>query len=151
MEQQTTDFDTRVKLAVYRHFAQTGQRPASAEIAAHVGADADQVREAFGRLRANRVLFLEPDGETIRMAPPFSGVPTQHRVIVGKREYVANCAWDAFGILAALHEPGTVISACAQSGERLELPVGPDGPPPSDWVFHCLVPASRWWADLVFT
>jgi hypothetical protein len=151
MEQPVADVDTRVKLAVYRHFAETGRRPSSAEIAIHVGADADQVREAFGRLRANRVLFLEPDGETIRMAPPFSGVPTQHRVLVGTREYVANCAWDALGIIAGLHEPGTVISACAQSGERLELPVGRDGPPPSDWVFHCLVPAAQWWTDLVFT
>ena len=151
MEQPALDFDTRVKLAVYRHFAQTGRRPSSAQIAEHVGVDAEEVRDAFGRLRANRVLFLEPDGETIRMAPPFSGVPTPHRVLVGEREYVANCAWDALGIIAALHEPGTVISACAQSGERLELPVGPDGPAPSDWVFHCLVPAARWWEDLVFT
>lgn len=151
MEQPALDFDTRVKLAIYRYFAQTGQRPSSAEIAEHVGAEADEVREAFDRLRANRVLFLEPDGETIRMAPPFSGVPTQHRVLVGDREYVANCAWDALGIIAALHEPGTVISTCAQSGERLELQVGANGPAPSDWVFHCLVPASRWWTDLVFT
>jgi hypothetical protein len=85
------------------------------------------------------------------MAPPFSGVPTQHRVVAGGREYIANCAWDALGILAALHEPGTVVSACGQSGEPLRLQVGLDGPEPSDWIFHCLVPASRWWNDLVFT
>ena len=151
MEQAVTEFDTRVKLAVYRHFAQTGQRPSSTEIAVHVGADVGDVREAFAHLRANRVSFLEPDGETIRMAPPFSGVPTQHRVLIDEREYVANCAWDALGIIAALHEPGTVISACGQSGERLELPVGANGPGASEWVFHCLVPAAKWWTDLVFT
>jgi hypothetical protein len=151
MAHQPADFDTRVKTAVYRHFAGTGHRPSIAEIASSVSASADDVRESFARLRANRVLFLEPDGETIRMAPPFSGVPTQHRVIAGGREYVANCGWDALGIAAALHEPATIHSECAQSRERLELPVGPSGPPPSDWVFHCLVPASQWWQDLVFT
>jgi hypothetical protein len=144
-------FDTRVKLAIYHHFASTGERPSVVDVATAVRASAGDVRESFARLRANRVLFLEPDGETIRMAPPFSGVPTQHRVLARGREYVANCAWDAFGILAALREPGTIISECAQSRDRLELPVMPNEPPPSDWVFHCLVPASRWWQDLVFT
>ena len=151
MKDRALDFDTRVKLAIYRHFAETGQRPSAADIANHVGSSVGEVGASFGRLRANRVLFLEPDGETIRMAPPFSGVPTQHRVLAGNREYVANCAWDALGIVAALHEPATIISECAQSGERLELAVGPDGPAKSDWVFHCLVRAARWWADLVFT
>ena len=151
MEDRALDFDTRVKLAIYRHFASTGERPSPIDVANHVGADTDAVRDSLGRLRANRVLFLEPDGATIRMAPPFSGVPTQHRVRTGNREYVANCAWDALGIVAALHEPAAVISECAQSGERLELAVGPDGPATSDWVFHCLVPAARWWADLVYT
>jgi alkylmercury lyase-like protein len=151
MEDRTLDFDTRVKLAIYRYFAATGDRPSPADIGNRVGASADEVRESFARLRANRVLLLEPDGETIRMAPPFSGVPTQHRVLAGNREYVANCAWDALGIVAALQESATVISECAQSGERLELAVGPDGPEKSAWVFHCLVPAARWWADLVYT
>ena len=151
MERPAVDFDTRVKLAIYRHFEMTGQRPSLADIATEVGASTGEVRESFARLRANRVLFLEPGGETIRMAPPFSGVPTQHRVLARNREYVANCAWDALGIVAALHEPATVISECAQSRERLELAVGHQGPAESDWVFHCLVPAARWWADLVYT
>ena len=151
MEDRALDFDTRVKLAIYRHFAATGERPSPADIANRVGAGVDEVRESFGRLRSNRVLFLEPDGATIRMAPPFSGVPTQHHVLAGNRDYVANCAWDALGIVAALKEPATVISECAQSRERLELEVGPDGPAKSDWVFHCLVPAARWWVDLVYT
>ena len=85
------------------------------------------------------------------MAPPFSSVPTQHRVLVGAREYFANCAWDALGIPAALHEPGTVRSRCEQSGESLRLDVGLSGPAPSSWVFHSLVPAAKWWDDLVYT
>jgi hypothetical protein len=85
------------------------------------------------------------------MAPPFSGVPTQHVVEADGIRYFANCAWDALGIPAALHKPGTIHSRCAQSGESFHLQVGIQGPEPSDWLFHCLVPAAKWWDDIVFT
>jgi hypothetical protein len=143
--------DTQTKLAIYRHFAETGQRPSPEVVAVRVGSDASGVREAYARLRAQRVLVLEDDGASIRMAPPFSGVPTQHVVVAGETKYFANCAWDAFGILAALHSPGRVHSRCEQSGELLNLDVGLDGPPPCSWLFHCLVPAAKWWDDIVFT
>ena len=145
------DLETRIKLAIYRHFAETGRRPTPNEIGERAGADAAAVLDAYPRLRAQRVLALEPDGSSIRMAPPFSGVPTQHVVVVGERRYFANCAWDALGIPAALHRPGLVHSRCEQSLEPLRLDVGLDGPGPSDWLFHCLVPAAKWWDDIVFT
>jgi len=144
-------FDTQTKLAIYRHFAQTGQRPSLEEVAERVGSDVGRVREAYVRLRAQRVLVLEADKESIRMAPPFSGVPTQHVVIVDGTSYFANCAWDSFGIPAALRRPGRVHSRCEQSGKPLRLEIGLDGPPPSNWLFHCLVPAAKWWDNIVFT
>ena len=122
-EKYSIDFDTGVKVAVYRATAEAG----------------------------GRLLLLEPDGVTIRMAPPFSGVPTQHQVTVDGIHYYANCAWDALGIPAALHRPGLVHSRCEQSLEPLHLEVGVNGPEPSSWLFHCLVPAAKWWDDLVFT
>jgi len=85
------------------------------------------------------------------MAPPFSGVPTQHAVRVDGLSYFANCAWDALGVPAALHRNGEVRSRCEQSGEPLRLMVSLDGPTPSTWLFHCLVPAAKWWDDIVFT
>ena len=145
------EFDTQVKLAIYQHFAESGRRPSPENIAFTVGADIDQVLVAFHRLCDERVLILEAGGTTIRMAPPFSGVPTQHRVEVSGVEYYANCAWDALGVVAALQKPGIVHSHCEQSAEPLHLHVGLDGPEPSDWYFHCLVPAAQWWQDIVFT
>jgi len=145
------DLDTQVKLVIYWNTAERGQPPGIDEVAKHVGESADQVRESYGRLARNRLLVLEPDGETIRMAPPFSGVPTQHRVTSAGVSYFANCAWDAFGIPAALNRPGEVVSRCEQSKETLRLTVGLDGPEPSDWLFHCEVPAAKWWQDIVFT
>ncbi len=145
------DIDVAVKVAVYRHFAETGSRPDVADVARRIGLSPERVLESFAALRAQRLLWLESDGATIRMAPPFSGVPTQHRVASGGVSYFANCAWDALGVPAALQRAATVHSRCEQSGEPLLLEVGVDGPPPSDWLFHCLVPAVRWWSDLVFT
>lgn len=145
------DFDTRVKLAVYKHFATTGVRPSAAAVAGQLGVEAPAVLDAFHRLRAQRMLVLEEDGESIRMAPPFSGVPTQHVVEADGLRYHANCAWDALGVAAALQKPAVVHSRCEGSGEPLHLAIGRDGPEASDWLFHCPVPAAQWWADIVFT
>jgi len=150
-EKETAEFDNIVKVMVYRLTAESGSIPSIEVVAEKVGAPTGEVKEAYARLRASRLLLLENDGVTIRMAPPFSGVPTQHRVSVDGVDYYANCAWDALGIPAALHRPGLVHSRCEQSLEPLELSVGVNGPEPSLWLFHCLVPAAKWWNDLVFT
>jgi hypothetical protein len=145
------DLDTGVKLIVYRWFAETGRRPTPDEVATRASAAVPEVLAAYARLRAQRVLVLEDDGASIRMAPPFSGVPTQHVVESSGVLYHANCGWDALGVLAALGRPGAVLSRCEQSKESLRLEVGVEGPKPSDWLFHSLVPAAHWWDDIVFT
>ena len=110
--------DTQTKLAIYRHFAETGQRPSLQVVAERVRTDVSSVREAYVRLRAQRVLVLEPDGVSIRMAPPFSGVPTQHVVIVDNTKYFANCAWDSFGIPARCIVLGRFIRAASNPVNR---------------------------------
>jgi len=145
------DLESSAKLAIYEHFAATGGRPSVHDIAARVGVTVPRALGTFRRLREQRVLVLDADGESIRMAPPFSGVPTQHRVTAAGVSYFANCAWDALGVPAALRRPATVHSRCEQSLELLELTVSTDGPEPSDWLFHCVVPAATWWDDIVYT
>ena len=145
------DFDLRVKLAIYRTTARRGLPPRPDELASELGVSVPDLRAAYADLARRRLLVLEPDGLGIRMAPPFSGVPTRHRVRVAGIDYFANCAWDALGIPAALHQPGEVRSRCGQSREPLRLEVGLKGPGRSAWRFHCLVPAAEWWKDIVFT
>ena len=143
--------DNDIKLAIYRHFAETGRPPAVSDVAKRTATSRETVLQTYQRLCGQRLLVLEPDGFSIRMAPPFSGVPTQHRVEIGNVDFFANCAWDALGIPAAIKREAIVHSRCEQSGEPLRLPVKVDGPEPSDWLFHCQLPAAKWWDDIVVT
>ncbi|HEX9894383.1 MAG TPA: organomercurial lyase [Gemmatimonadales bacterium] len=145
------DHDAAVRSEVYRFLVEATRAPTVPEVGGALGLGQAEVREAYQRLFIRRVLVLGEDGETILMAPPFSAVPTQHRVRVGSREYFANCAWDALGIPAALHAPAIVTSRCEQSYEPLTIRVEGNGPEAVACVAHFAVPAARWWEDIVFT
>ena len=145
------NLETRVRAEVLRHFAEAGEAPSPREIAGRLDATEKGVLAAWDRLRAGRALVTGEDGVSILMANPFSGIPTDHTVESAGIRYYANCAWDALGIPAALNRTGVVRSRCGETGEPLRLEVGADGPEPSGWIFHSLVPAARWWDDIVFT
>lgn len=85
------------------------------------------------------------------MANPFSATPTAHRVRAANRSWYANCAWDAFGICAALHVDGDVDTSCPHCGEPIRVAVRDEQPDDTTLLFHCLVPAAAWWDDIVFT
>jgi len=55
--------------------------------------------------------------------------------------------WNLTG--AAATSVATVATGIA--AEPLALHLTPSGPPPSNWRFHCVVPASDWWNNIVFT
>lgn len=146
---------TAVKQAIYRHVAEQASMPTVQQVASAIRETRTEVLGAYAELAANRMLVLEPDGETIRMASPFSGIETQHQVEANCKIYQANCAWDAFGVAAALGVEAEVSSRCEQSGEPLTIAVT-NGMPTSlaelpDWRFHTPVAARHWWDDIVFT
>jgi len=145
------DFDLQLRAAIYRHFADHAKAPTIDDMTRAAGRPAREIAEGYQRLYARRLLVLMPDGESIRMAPPFSGIETQHRVEALGRTYFANCAWDSFGIPAALHAEAGVLSRCEQTHAPLHLHLTADGPPPSEWLFHVAVPAAHWWRDIVYT
>ena len=69
----------------------------------------------------------------------------------GGRSWFANCAWDAFGICAALHVDGVIETECADCGDPLTVAVRDMQPDDPSLLFHSLVPARLWWDDIVFT
>jgi Alkylmercury lyase len=143
--------DVELRNATYGLFVELGRAPTAAEVAEHEGSDVADVAGSWQRLHDAHALVLDADAGAIRMANPFSGVPTPYRVHAAGRSWYANCAWDAFGICAALHVDGRIESVCPDCGEPIAVEVRSGRPDDTTLLFHCLVPASRWWDDIVFT
>ena len=144
--------DTDVRLHIYRELADRSRAPSVEETASALGAEADEVGDAYRRLAEGRVIVLEPGATDIWMANPFSARPTSFRVRSGDRAWWGTCVWDGPGILAMLDADGTVTTTCPDCDEELVLRVeggrlsGPDGA-----VAHFAVPAADWWDDIGFT
>ena len=134
----------------YRLFVELGRAPAADAVGSALDLDVESVRLGWQRLHDAHALVLDADGE-IRMANPFSAVPTPHRVEAAGRSWYANCAWDAFGICAALDADGRIETTCPDCGEALVVAVRNGRPDDKSLVFHSLVDASHWWDDIVFT
>jgi Alkylmercury lyase len=94
-------------------------------------------RPVLEALAARHVVVLDDRG-AVRMAHPFAAHREGASVTAGGRTWWGNCAWDAFGIAAALglrdarvDDHGVVAAPGA--------------------VFEVAVPAARWWDDIAFT
>ena len=143
--------DLELRRLTYELLVELGRAPLAAELAAAMRADEDEVRAGWRRLHDVHALVLDAAGDEIRMANPFSALPTPYRVHAGGQSWYANCAWDAFGICAALHVDGRIETACPDCGDGLEVDVVGGQPSDEALLFHCLVPARHWWDDIVFT
>jgi hypothetical protein len=135
----------------YGLLVELGRAPSPDEVAVAAGTGREDVVAGWRRLHGEHALVLDPTGEALLMANPFSAVPTPHRVHADGRGWYANCAWDAFGICAALGSDGHVETSCPDCGQALAVEVRDGRPDDESLVFHCLVPAARWWDDIVFT
>jgi hypothetical protein len=142
--------DLSIRRATYRLFVQLGRAPSAREVAADRGVGEPDVRAAWARLHEAHALVLDADGE-IRMANPFSAVPTDFRVDAAGRSWFANCGWDAFGIGAALGVDSAFDTHCPDCGEGLHIEINEGRPEPTNLVWHVLVPARQWWSDIGFT
>ncbi len=139
-----------VRLAIYRAVELTGQAPSPSDVARTHHLGVTEAEEAFRALADGHVIVLEPDSVTVRWAPPFSLVPTPFRVRSGRSAWSAPCAWDAFGIPAALDADARIDAVCAWSGEGVPCGVEHDRPYGTG-VIHLLVPAAHFWDDIGYT
>jgi hypothetical protein len=144
------DADLLVRNATYGLLVELGRAPVAHEVAAGVGRTETDVRAAWRKLHDEHALVLDAEGD-LRMLNPFSAVPTAFKVHAGDRSWYANCAWDAFGICAALDVDGRIETRCADCGEPIAVEVVDGAPDDKTLLFHCLVPAARWWDDIGFT
>lgn len=145
------DQDLRLRNATYGLFVELGRAPTAAEVAGAEGRPAADVLAAWSRLHDQHALVLDGARREIRMANPFSAVPTAYRVRAGDRWWYGNCAWDAFGICAALQADGRVETSCPDCAQPIAVDLVDQAPDDDTLLFHCLVPAARWWDDIVHT
>ena len=145
------NFETRVKLTLYETIAASAVVPTSPQLAEAMRVSQSQVDDAFAELAAKRLLVLEKDDPTrIRMAPPFSGIPTGFAVESAGKSYDAPCAWDVLGIPAALHRDALIRAVDGFTAEPMTLEVKSETVH-GEGVAHFAVPAAQWWDDIVYT
>ena len=142
--------DVDLRNATYRRFVELGRAPSAAEVAGVTGVSQTAVREGWRRLQDAHALVLDDAGE-IAMANPFAAQPTPFRVEAAGLSWFANCAWDAFGIGAALRSDSSIHTECPDCLEPLDIVVHDGRPDDIDLVFHVLVPAASWWNDIGYT
>lgn len=141
--------------AVYRIVAQEGRAPSVAELARLTGTDPGATLERLAQLAAEHALVLAPDGDAIRMAHPFSAAPMAFVLTpldgFDDRRWWGGCAWDSFGISAALDLDVRIDTACPHCATALSYEAGGQLPPPEHLAVRFPRPASQWWDDVVAT
>jgi hypothetical protein len=136
---------------IYQRFVETARPPTVAETAAHFHSAPEETTALYRELDARHALFLDPGTLNIRIANPFSAVPTPFLVHAHGQTYYANCAWDSLGISAALHSEARIETEYAEDHAPLALTVQNGAVTHPGGVAHVLVPFQRWYEDMVFT
>jgi len=146
-------FDRDVRVTIVDCIRERGAVPSLAEVADRVAAAESDVATSFGRLAGARTMILRPGTTEILSFNPFAVGPTDFRVRSSGREWSALCAWDGFGVVAALNDDGLVLGHCGDvCGVPLEVRLAGDAIGALDGVvMQFALPAREWWKDIVFT
>lgn len=146
------DLDWAVRRFVYTFIVQHARPPTTDEVAAGLALPQTRIVLAFRRLDKRHALFLEPGKLSIRMAHPFSAIPTPFRVHANGRSYWANCAWDMLGIPAALHADAEIEAHYGDVPDTMvTLRVADSRVYGHGEVVHFPLPFRHWYDDLVRT
>jgi hypothetical protein len=140
-----------LRLAIHRFFVAHQRAPSLGELADAHGWPYADVVDASEALDREHVIVLDRWTRELRMAMPFSAVPTGFRTTIGARAWWANCAWDALGIAAMLGGDATVRSHCPGTRAPVTLAVQGGEVVDAGAVVHFLVPARDWWHEIEFT
>ena len=144
------DADWALRHSIYTGLAATGavpSRTALSEVAGGVG----ELERRLRVLHDHHQVVLDADG-SIRLVLPFSAIPTDHIVRSGDHRWFATCAWDSLAIPAALGVDAEIQAPWLDDGSPVELRIV-DGElvGDTDARVHFVVPAARWWDDIVDT
>jgi hypothetical protein len=141
-----------VRAEVFAIFAREGRPPSPAELADTLDFEPTDVGAALHELHELHALVLTPARDAIRMAHPFSAWPMGFVVRDGERLWWGGCAWDSFGIVAAVGERLEILTTCPSCGRELRYAASPTEPPDAAGiVVRIPLPAAEWWNDIIAT
>lgn len=117
-----------VRQYILTQYPLLGRAPTCQEIAAALELKGpDHVRAILGRFHELDLLYLDPESHEIRLAYPFSTVPTKHRVRfrdwAEAKPVYAQCAVDALGIPFMLGRDLSISSTCTHCEKPIEIEV----------------------------
>ncbi|MBK0331146.1 alkylmercury lyase family protein [Brachybacterium sp. MASK1Z-5] len=145
----------RVRDLVYETLAAEGRAPSVGELASRTGSKPARVQQLLHELADAHALVLSAEGDRIRMAHPFTAAPMAFVLTPvdghDDRRWWGGCAWDSFGISAALKLDVRIDTACPQCGEHLSVVARPATPPQGQHAVRFPRPAAEWWEDVVGT
>ena len=145
-----SSFDDKLRQFIYAFFIHQQRAPRVAEMPAALSCPLHKVTDGLKRLAQSHAFVLQENGELWRAAP-FSAVSTAFPVEIGKRQWWANCIWDALGIPAMLHKDARIPASCGCCNHEMVLNVKQGRVSGAKGVIHIAVPARHWYDDVVFT
>ncbi len=148
--QQSAALIRRVRTIIYEHVVNTGRAPSIEDVVAVEGGDMAEIANAFRELAQAHVVVLKPGTTELWSAPPFSAVPTGFRAQNSRGSWYAPCAWDMFGVPAALKSDAALDARCAWSGDPLPAAIR-NGDASGAGIIHLVVPARHFWDDIFYT
>jgi hypothetical protein len=151
MDTQPDDIIWTVRLFIYQHITEEERPPTVAETAARFQLSMDRAGEIYAELHQRHALFLDPGTAKIRIANPYSAIPTSFRVHTHEHSYWANCAWDALGIPAMLGAEARIETGCADNQQAITIAIEQGQIQGDAGVIHFPLPFARWYDDLIFT
>ena len=144
------DFDQRLRFFVYRHTLRHEKCPTVKEMAKEFGTSLAKIRAGLAGLSESHAFMMQEDGELWRVAP-FSCIPTDFPVTVGRKLWFGNCIWDALGIPAMLGKDAVIGAACPCCNYDMPIEVRNGKLNSPEGLIHIAVPAREWYKDVVFT
>lgn len=145
--------DQAIRNYIYHCFVETGRPPTIHQTAHALNTSPSATATAYTRLHDQHAIYLQPGSlePQVRMANPFSAVPTPFTVRTPHQTYFANCAWDMLGIPAALHTDATSQTTCPDCGEIITIEITNGRLHATNEIAHFLIPFRHWYDNLLHT
>gem|GEM_PF-1066518 len=151
------DLSRDVRKYVFDYFEEHTSTPVLEQIMLKFKLDRPTALQTLRDLESARHIALVPGTQRILMAWPFSSVATPFRVTItnGRKEYFANCAWDAVAFHVMLRKEQRIDSYCHHCAEAITIHLKDQtrvsSRPSDNPLVYLSLPAAKWWENILLT